>query len=349
MDGIPDHAAVDETVNWAKRNIRQGAGNFVNGVLRSLIRLRGEELPATDADAGSWWKRRDLIPLESGGALHLREAILPDDHATRLAIQASLGDELLLSWIGSVGWEAALMRARHCLARAPIVIHRKDGESYVWTGAQGSLHAELQGETESRVQDRTSAAAVDSTSMLQPRLIVDYCAGRGTKTRQLALRHPNAEILAYDKDPERRKDLARAFKDHAKVRVVQREGCEDAIGQVDLLLLDVPCSNSGVLPRRPQARYRFNEERTRSLVQLQKQMVTESSVLLAPGGHMLYTTCSLEPMENERQVSWIRKRFEAEVLKERRHEPSGLPGDPPEAYSDGGFHALLTRGGEGAS
>ena len=347
MDGIPDHAAVDETVRWSKQTVRKGAGGFVNGILRALIRLRGELLPVGHEDARSWWLHRDLIPLESGTAWKLTKGVLPEDPATRLAVQASLGDELVLSWIGSAGWDTTVQRASHCLLRPPITIARPDGGFEPWSEGIEGLRARLAQEPGSRVQDRTSAQAVEATRGLNPRCIVDFCAGRGTKTRQLALVHPEAKILAGDTNDERREDLYKAFEGHDRVEVVEPRRYGSVLGAVDLLVLDVPCSNSGVLPRRPQARYRYNRERLRSLRTLQKQIVEESVPLLGPGAHVLYSTCSLEPAENEEQADWIARRFDARITEQRSTEPRGFPGRDDQPYSDGGFHALLTREPEG--
>ena len=343
LEGVPDHAAVDESVTWVKRAVRPDAGRLVNAVLRAVTRLRAELVPSTSEEAQEWWRHRDLMPLETGDALRLKKQVFPEEHAPRVAVQASIGDELLTSWIGAVGWEQTVKRACHCLTRAPIVVHHADGSSAVWTQTHSELTDLLASEPDARVQDQASAAAVECTRTLTPKLIVDYCAGRGTKTKQLAQIHPTAEILACDVDSERHQQLARAFAGHDRVEVVAPRKLLKKFGEVDLLLLDVPCSNTGVLPRRPQARYRFNSERLKSLTRLQKEILEEASVLLAPGAHLLYATCSLEPAENERQARWIQKRFDAELVYERLLEPRGLPGDAPEQYADGGFHALVTR------
>ena len=63
--------------------------------------------------------------------------------------------------------------------------------------------------------------------------------------------------------------------------------------------------------------------------------------MLAPGANLLYSTCSLEPGENEKIAKWIEGRWEVDTLKSATAEPRGVPGDPPESYADGGFHALF--------
>ena len=343
MEAVPDHAAVDEAVNWTKKKSNAGAGGFVNGVLRSIIRLRGERLDKNDERAREWWNHRDIFPLENGDAWVLTKAVFPEEPTVRLGVQASLGDELILSWIGTVGWETTLVRAAHCLSRAPINVIEKDGTNAVWEGSHRALAEHLREDDRRRIQDRVSAMSVNLTGGLTPEVIVDFCAGRGTKTHQLHRLHPNSRILASDPHDGRRAELHEAFDHVENVEIVEPRRFGDVLGKVDLLVLDVPCSNSGVLPRRSQARYRFNTERLKSLIALQKTIVEESLPLLREGAHVLYATCSLEKAENEKQIDWITRRFDAEVVRSRSIEPAGLPGDEPSTYTDGGFHALLTR------
>ena len=347
MDRIPDHAAVAETVGWAKRKIRPGAGGLINGVLRAITRLRSERLAVDDERSRNWWDHRDIIPLESGESLRLEEPVFSEDPATRLGQQSSLGDGLLLGWIGAQGWTCTRKRAHHCLARPPIHLHHGTDHCQVWDGSHSELVELLQTDPTARVQDRGSARVIESTGSLSPKVIVDFCAGRGTKTKQLALLHPDAAIFATDVNEVRLSDLRRVFEGHPTVRAVEPGDLREVMGAVELLVLDVPCSNTGVLPRRPQARYRLDDESRNSLSRLQKRIVTETVSLLAPGANLLYSTCSLEPGENERIAKWIEGRYEVETLTRSMVEPRGVPGDPPEVYADGGFHAIFA--GRGAS
>jgi 16S rRNA (cytosine967-C5)-methyltransferase len=177
---------------------------------------------------------------------------------------------------------------------------------------------------------------------LRPAIILDACAGRGTKTRQLAALHPQAEIVATDTDGHRLRALALAFEGHPRVKVTTPEGLRRVVGKVDLLVLDVPCSNTGVLARRPEAKYRFNRARLDSVVRLQKEIVEDHRLMLAPEGSILYSTCSLEPSENDAQAAWAAGRTGRVVARQERHEPRGMPGEPDARYADGGFGALLS-------
>ena len=176
---------------------------------------------------------------------------------------------------------------------------------------------------------------------VSPRTIVDFCAGRGTKTVQLAQAFPNATVVASDPDLERAKDLASAAKRFANIVVSTPAKMPEHFQSADLLVLDVPCSNTAVLPRRPEASYRFTARRLEKLIEKQREVIVGGMPLLAPGGFVLYSTCSLEPTENTRQAEAIRKRFHLQPRGERQRFPTGVPGDPATKYSDGGFWALM--------
>src|SRR5262249_28129579 len=105
----------------------------------------------------------------------------------------------------------------------------------------------------------------------------------------------------------------------------------------DNVLVDAPCSNSAVLARRPEARWRFSEENLVSLRELQKKLLTHAADIVAPGGRLLYSTCSLEPEENGDQV---REFLATQSTFSLASERSAVPG---ETSDDGGYLALLER------
>ena len=113
------------------------------------------------------------------------------------------------------------------------------------------------------------------------------------------------------------------------------------IGAVDLLVLDVPCSNTGVLPRRPEARLRFSMPALETLMGIQRQIFADTIPCLAPAAHVLYSTCSLEPEENEQMPKWLGKWHGWELVDETKVLPRGVPGDGPDRYCDGGYAALM--------
>ena len=355
MDRIPEHAAVAETVEWAKRRLRQGAGGMVNAVLRGLSGLRGERLDAA-AFAALDPEACDTLPLEDGGGWTLRKPVFSASPPERLAQRTGLPLNVLLRWINRFGMADARRLALHALVQPPIVVHglpagtpgtqpMEGSPAVVWTGEHAGLLAALDTHPLARVQDLSSACAVQATAVLSPAVIVDACAGRGTKSIQLATLHPRAEVIASEPDEARRQSLAgtveRARRGGAgRIRVAHGDDLKAFLGQADLLVLDVPCSNTGVLPRRVEAAHRMSPASMQSLVELQRRIVEEHLPLLKPGGALLYATCSLEPEENERQVEWITARLGKVQPMVERHDPCGLPGEPLAAYRDAAFLAL---------
>lgn len=348
LDKVPVHAAVDTSVNWAKQNANPKAGALVNAVLRGVGRLMLERVP-------EWSNRQDEIPLSSGEALRLAEPILPFDPAERVAAATSHRTALVRRWAERFEPRKARLWAHHGLVAAPTLInarHAKDLDEpllirhedpfhRVFTGTRAQLSELLSRRQDLFVQDAAAARAVDSVMKLSPRLIVDACAGQGTKTRQLALTFPNARILATDVDEQRLITLRASV--GKNVQVVRPEALDGlCAGKADLVLLDVPCSNSGVMARRLEARYRFDRAQLERLTAIQRDILALGERWCAPDGRILYSTCSLEPEENTDQVATMCAngwRIETECFC----APTGQPGEPPTRYRDGAFSAVLRR------
>jgi len=384
MDRLPAHAVVDEAVKLARGMVRVGAAGLVNAVLRRI-----SELTDSAVRGKLWMPATDRLPLEDG-FVPLRDHCLPafepwsesskphelHDLEKYLSIATSHPLQVIRRWLKDYGPTKTVELAAMGLRMPPIVVAVEEGFSgeplvegeesprwsnheqpgfIVWEGGHAQLTPFLREHPARRVQDVTATHAVNATAALKPKLILDYCAGRGTKTRHLAAMHPNARIIATDTDDDRRGVLHGAFAHEMRVEVVNihevgntiaktklNDGEGDAIvvaTGVDLLLLDVPCTNTGVLARRPEARYRFNEGTLKSLVKLQKQIIDKSLPFLIPGGHVLYSTCSIDSSENQAQVQAMIEKHGCELIQETMTLPQGIGA----AYRDGGYVALLRK------
>lgn len=350
FDRLPAYAVVDESVRLAHQLVRPEAKSMVNAVLRKLARLISQSKRVE-----SWQPDARLIPLPGGGAIELREPALPpasplDKH---LVVATSVPLRLLREWMQRWGDEQVVGLCLQTIQNPPTTVvvespfqpgpykdqctpHGQEG-LVTWQGPAESLRAFLGLHPDRRVQDAASVLAVQSTIGHQPKTILDYCAGQGTKTRQLALAHPDAQITATDTHPGRRDALRSATAGLANVDVVE----PDQAGKqaYDLILLDVPCSNTGVLARRPEARYRYSQQSLGDLVKLQREIIEHTRAWLAPGGLLLYSTCSIESPECQKQAKRL-VRQGAEVLHEHQQLPQGI-GD---TYTDGSYHALIKLG-----
>jgi 16S rRNA (cytosine967-C5)-methyltransferase len=373
LDRVPAYAAINHAAEWAKRRIRPGAAGMVNAVLRRTAALRGDPRPgpASLTDPRAW--PRDALPLSDGTWLGLTEPALPEDALARVSAAASVPTSLLTAWAETFTREGALAQALHTLVGPPTIANlthadpagpplaevphlapHDSPQHRVFTGTRDELIGLLESRSDIWVQDSASSAAVSAAAATlgklgqTPQFILDLCAGQGTKTRQLAAAFPSSRIVATDVDADRLTALSRVFAGHPRVRVAPATGIRhDYLAKADLILLDVPCSNTGVLPRRPEARYRVDAPTTAQIPDLQRQIVADAIALLreksgeTPRGRILYSTCSLEPRENSEIASWACRWHRFNVLATELHAPTGLPGDPAARYSDGSFFALL--------
>ncbi len=193
------------------------------------------------------------------------------------------------------------------------------------------------------VQDLSASQAVRA---LQPQpgwTILDLCSAPGTKTTQIAeLTQDSATILATDIDPERLKRVQEnitrlGLKSVTIIPYTQLE--QGTIGPFDAILLDVPCSNTGVLARRIEVRYRLRPEGIHDLAATQRTLLEKAVTLLKPTGRICYSTCSIQRTENQDVVrAFLAVHTNFQLAQEHLTLPSAQPFD-----HDGAYTALLTR------
>ena len=170
------------------------------------------------------------------------------------------------------------------------------------TGAFGEGRVRMQDEGSQLVAELACASAHQST-----RKIVDACAAPGGKTLILAERFPGAHIVACESSETRCEDLAKRL-----ASLGQRIECRNAdaatLGEesaFDLALVDVPCSGTGTLGRNPEIRHRLQPEELARQAERQRAILAATLRALRPGGRLVYSTCSLEPEENEQVVAAV--------------------------------------------
>ena len=273
MPDVPDFAAVSETVEAAKMSGR-GAASFVNGVLRNLLRRRAE--------------------LE--GALA----------AEPLAARESFPSELVGRWTARYGEESAAAMCRLFNEPAETFLAWKPGSGHEpFEKLPRATRVEsVPGFAEGlfTVQDPATAGAVGLCDAKPGMSVLDLCAAPGGKTVQLAWRlGGEGRLVAVEVNAHRRKRLAENVARCAPkgVEVVESPAEGDVF---DVVLADVPCSNTGVLRRRPDARWNWNRKKLEELVKIQAEIADKAASHVAPGGALVYSTCSLEPEENRMQV-----------------------------------------------
>ncbi len=167
--------------------------------------------------------------------------------------------------------------------------------------------------------------------------ILDLCAAPGGKTLMLAeLAAPGAKIIAADVSARRQEQTRTNFALRKLLAEVLVSSPEEVSGEFDLVLADVPCSNTGVFRRRPDALYRFSGESLIRAVTLQKKILDAAVPRIKQGGALIYSTCSIEEEEDSRQVRGFLERHPEFRLAEERLL---LPGPD----HDGAYAAKLIR------
>ena len=313
MEDVTDYAAVNETVAAAHECANPSIARVVNGVLRNLIRRRAE-----------------LLSLVSAQSADVRE---------------SFPRELYRRWSSRFGAEKAEALARwHNVPAETFLAWRPTApgaESRFEQLPRGRRVADVPGYGEGAfiVQDPATALAVSLVDAQPGERILDACAAPGGKTVQLAWR--GAEVTACEVNPKRRARLEENLR-RAGVKVEVTDALErnDGSGtriRYPKVLVDAPCSNTGVLRRRPDARWNWSVAKLAELVKLQAEILDRAAGLVEPGGRLVYSTCSNEPEENLGQVEAFLARHGEFVLEESRESV------PVESGTDGAFAAVLSR------
>jgi 16S rRNA (cytosine967-C5)-methyltransferase len=151
-------------------------------------------------------------------------------------------------------------------------------------------------------------AELAAASHPAPSRIWDCCAAPGGKTLILSSRHPSAELLASDANLRRLQSLTARFQTSAPdIRTLEADAAKlpESEGLFDLILCDVPCSGTGTLSRNPEIKQRLQPSDLARQATRQRAILSAALCRLAPGGHLLYSTCSLEPEENEAVIAEV--------------------------------------------
>ena len=292
LDRIPARAAVDESVELAKRAGRTFSAPFVNAVLRKLsttpARLRPPGIPATatlEALASAfahplWLVERWVQEFGADNAQRICEANQQAPEAVLRGADAALEVELREQGI-ELGPGRIMSGARRVLS---------GDVTRTRAFAEGRLH----------LQDEASQLVAALVG--KGKRILDCCAAPGGKTSALAAANPGAQILAVELHPHRARTLRRLVP-APNVRVLAADVTAlPVVGEFDRVLADVPCSGTGTLARHPEIRWKLTAEDLDDLHRRQVAILRAALKRLAPGGRLVYSTCSLEKEENEAVV-----------------------------------------------
>ena len=295
MEGVPSYAAVSSTVELARATGAGGAAGLINAVLRASARAGSlaDAFPNPETDPEGhlthwhshprWLVRRWLARWGTSGT----EALLRHDNEVPGLFLRPVGVEV----------EPALGRLR----RAGVTATGAGLGSGCVRLAAGADPARVLRAVPGVIQDPGAALVARYADPPPGTLVADVCAAPGGKA--LALSERAAYVVAADRSrPRLRLVTESASRLGARVGAVVADAGSVPVRRADLVLVDAPCSGTGTLARRPDARWRLTETDTARLADVQFRLLAGASRAVPAGGLLVYSTCTLEPEENDEVV-----------------------------------------------
>ena len=342
LERIPDHAAVNETVELARQLGFGPQSGFINAVLRGYLRER-------DATV----QQLDTLKREQPAIGYSHPEWLYERWRTRFGEDNT---RALLEWNNKP--PATYARLNSLKATAEALAQRWEAEGVLftprnwdWTEPDTVFElrshpplASLQTFQEGLfyIQDPGTLLAVRALDPKPGEAILDACAAPGGKTTYIAqLMQNRGLVMAQDIDV-RRREMVRENCNRLGVRIVNLSRATTAVNQdlsepFDRVIVDVPCSNTGVMRRRVDLRWRIEQAELKRLAATQMQLLEKAADQVKPGGVLVYSTCSLEPEENGELVQRFVSEYSSFKLD---HERALLPFDEG---VDGAYIARLIR------
>ncbi|MDD7718961.1 MAG: 16S rRNA (cytosine(967)-C(5))-methyltransferase RsmB [Eubacteriaceae bacterium] len=300
MDSVPEYAAVNETVNLA-RKLARGREGFINGVLRGYIKRKNE----------------DFLPDRETDSVHY------------LSVKYSYAEWIVKLWIEQYGEEAceAMLAAGNQTPKLSIRVNtmkcdreslseklKADGfdiekgnlsERVLFVRGMGLLETEEYEKGMFTVQDESSVLAVETLNPQAGERIIDMCAAPGGKTLAMAEWMKNSgKIRAYDIYEHKLKLIAKES-ERLGISIIEtgeQDGtvfCSALENWADRVLVDGPCTGLGVVRRKPEIKYRELDDNGRGLAVKQLEILNNAAGYVKKGGYLLYSTCTINKLEND--------------------------------------------------
>lgn len=364
LERIPTYAAVDSAVEQAKTSGATGSHKLVNAVLRNLDRSLAKDTLATNNGVIT-----RALPLGFGTWRHFDRDIFTDytdDPGLYLSQVYSCPDWLARKWWARFDLPGASAFCLASLLRGPFTLRpnllRTSSDQLISalanTGVSAGVLADAPGLWADQMHPKQNelflaghfqpqgptAMQAGSFTQVQPgQKVLDFCAGLGTKATHLAeLMNNDGLIVATDISPDKLTH-AKINAQRLGITCIQFMSLDELAsnfppGSFDIVLVDAPCSNTGVLANRPDAKWRIKPRHLPELANKQMSILQNASAFVAAGGSLVYSTCSIEPIENDEltsQFTALDNAFVFDADKEYLPHISDNPAD----WHDGGYMA----------
>ena len=346
MDNVPDYAAVSTTVQLAKR-IHSNLGGLTNALLRTLINLEERNEP----------DEHTPIPILANYLSHPEWLInkwIKDQDYERARGLAEWNNEIPSLWFRVNRINYTPTKFKNYLKKQQIEFKQfKHISVFFKTNKnQEILKSDIFKEGKISVQDPAAGLVIQLMDPKEKENILDACAAPGGKTAYMAeIMKNNGNIIALDANEERLNHLNNTIErlQLTNVKTDLLDITEDEVPMTDKILLDVPCSGTGVMSKRADVRWRRSIDDILEMHLLQRKILWAATDYINPKGVIIYSTCSVEPEENWMVIDAFLKshpKFFIESAKDYVPEEyvdkkGAIFTYPPEHQIDGGFAVRL--------
>ena len=363
----PEYSIINDAAETVKSVAGQKQVGFVNAVLRKITSRIEERSVVICHD-----NVRSTLPNQNGTGCCFDRRFLPDldtQPVDYFSAAFSIPRWLVIDWLKQYGLEKT---RRICIAsnrRSSIYLRPNTIKTTAYSLAEllsvGGIEFQITDDDQMlklrhpgnitslpgfdkglfTVQDFAAAKVVPALKPQPGWRILDLCAAPGTKTTQLAeLTKDNAHIFATDINPERLEKVKQnterlGLTSITNINYNDLKSFTAEHGLFDAVLLDVPCSNTGVLAKRPEVRLRIKQNAVEKLMQTQAELLKTAVDLVKPGGKICYSTCSILKAENQQQIhNFLSESSNLQLITEQMLLPSADDFD-----HDGGYFAILQK------
>ncbi|MEG0830411.1 MAG: 16S rRNA (cytosine(967)-C(5))-methyltransferase RsmB [Anaerovoracaceae bacterium] len=309
MDSVPEYAAVNESVLLAKKYCK-GRDGFVNGVLRSYLnRKYSMKLPDRSENEIHYLSiKYSYAPwiielwLEQYTVSFVEDMLKAGNQTPKLTIR--------LNWLKVI--KADLIKRLE--AKGFEVEEGKLCQNALHIKGSGVIDGELYKRGLFSIQDESSQLTAEKLNPKHGDLVMDVCAAPGGKTLAIAERMNNTGKIIASDIYRRKLDLIDKEADRLGITNVETRSWDatrensSMVEKADCVLVDAPCTGLGVVSRKPEIKYKEKTEEMELLPKKQLSILSVSSKYLKPGGTLVYSTCTINPYENQRVVeAFLRK------------------------------------------
>lgn len=319
MDRVPDSAVCNEAVKLAVKRRFTGLKGFVNGVLRNISREKDTlvfDTPSLAYSIPQWMLDRWEMEYGAPRAKMIAASFLKDSPTW---VRCNLNRASMEEIRSSLEAQGVSVKTLPFLDSMVMI----EGYDYL-EGLESFRKGQIQ------VQDVTSAFVGELADPREGDYIIDVCAAPGGKSLHLSDKlNGTGMVEARDISPEKtaliEENMARAGAGNIKALVWDALVMdEEAREKADIVIADLPCSGLGIIGKKPDIKYNMTEEKMAGLAGLQRDILSVVWQYVKPGGILVYSTCTIDRMENEDNAVWFLEQFPFEGVDLRGRMKNGL-------------------------